>query len=165
MLSLKTRQKDIQQFFLEFNLAELLFLSDIIKFIFESLVTEENKIAFTAGLQREETYSRLQILKFTKIITNVGGGLNASDGVFYCPEPGLYYFFVNIMPYANHVYAQIHKNDKRVVYVYTDNNGKQWKSGSNAVILRLEKGDRVSVKSHSSDRFHDNATYFTGLKL
>ncbi|KAJ8316677.1 hypothetical protein KUTeg_005771, partial [Tegillarca granosa] len=102
-----------------------------------------NKIAFTAGLQREETYSRLQILKFTKIITNVGGGLNASDGVFYCPEPGLYYFFVNIMPYANH----------------------QWKSGSNAVILRLEKGDRVSVKSHSSDRFHDNATYFTGLKL
>ncbi|KAJ8300842.1 hypothetical protein KUTeg_022361 [Tegillarca granosa] len=99
----------------------------------------ENKITFTAGLQREETYSRLQILKFTKVITNVGGGLNASDGVFYCPEPGLYYFFVNIMSKSNHAYAEIYKNDKLVVYVFTDKNGKQWKSGSNVVILRLEQ--------------------------
>ncbi|KAJ8311840.1 hypothetical protein KUTeg_010607 [Tegillarca granosa] len=105
------------------------------------------------------------ILKFTKVITNVGGELNASDGVFYCPEPGLYYFFVNIMSYTNDAYAEMHKNDRLVVYVFTDKNGKQWKSLSNAVILRLEQGDRVSVKSHLSFKFHYYATYFTGLKI
>ncbi|KAJ8321531.1 hypothetical protein KUTeg_000918 [Tegillarca granosa] len=100
----------------------------------------ENKIAFTAGLQSGGKYSSQQILKFIKVITNVGGGLNASDGVFYCPEPGLYYFFVNVMSNANDAYIEIHKNDKLVVYVYTDSNGEHWKSGSNAVILRLEQG-------------------------
>ncbi|KAJ8300431.1 hypothetical protein KUTeg_021950 [Tegillarca granosa] len=100
----------------------------------------KNEIAFTAGIPKYESYSSQQILKFTKVITNVGGGLNASDGVFYCPEPGLYYFFVNIMSQSNHAYAEIHKNDKRVVYVYTDYSGNnKWKSGSNAIILQLER--------------------------
>ncbi|KAJ8300844.1 hypothetical protein KUTeg_022363 [Tegillarca granosa] len=125
----------------------------------------ENKIAFTAGIPKYESYSSQQILKFTKVITNVGGGLNASDGVFYCPKPGLYYFFVNIMSQSNHAYAEIHKNDKRVIYVYTDNSGNKWKSGSNAIILQLERGDKVSVKSFDSFNFQTDATHFTGLKL
>ncbi|KAJ8300845.1 hypothetical protein KUTeg_022364 [Tegillarca granosa] len=126
----------------------------------------KNKIAFTAGIPKYELYSSQQILKFTKIITNVGGGLNASDGVFYCPEPGLYYFFVNIMSVSNDAYAEIHKNDKRVVFVFTDSNGSNTgKSGSNSVIVQLDRGDRVSVKSHSSYKFHFYATYFTGIKI
>ncbi|KAJ8300430.1 hypothetical protein KUTeg_021949, partial [Tegillarca granosa] len=126
----------------------------------------KNKIAFTAGIPKYESYSSQQILKFTRVITNVGGGLNASDGVFYCPEPGLYYFFVNIMSQSNNAHAVIHKNDRFVAYVYTDSSGlNKWKSGSNAVILELKRGDRVSVKSYSSFNFHPEATYFTGLKI
>ncbi|KAJ8300427.1 hypothetical protein KUTeg_021946 [Tegillarca granosa] len=53
----------------------------------------KNKIAFTAGIPKSKMYSGNQIIKFAKVITNVGGGLNASDGVFYCPEPALYYFY------------------------------------------------------------------------
>ncbi|KAJ8300432.1 hypothetical protein KUTeg_021951 [Tegillarca granosa] len=104
----------------------------------EVIYAKENKIAFTAGLQKTESYATQQIIKFSRVITNVGGGLNASDGVFYCPEPGLYSFFVSIMTLANDAFAHIYKNDKSIVYVYTDRSGRKWKSGSNAVVLRLE---------------------------
>nr|WRI32903.1 complement C1q domain-containing protein [Anadara sativa] len=124
---------------------------------------KENRVAFSANLASEATYSNKQILKFTKVITNIGNGLNTTDGVFYCPVPGVYSFFLNIQSNTDHAYAQIHKNDKVVMYVFTDESGKgKWKSGSNEVILQLKRGDTVSIKSHLSVRYHPMASHFNG---
>lgn len=70
-------------------------------------IKSKKKIAFTARIPSYETYNKGQILNFTKVITNIGGGLNTSDGVFYCPEPGMYYFFVNIMLSLNGAFVSI----------------------------------------------------------
>ncbi|KAJ8297788.1 hypothetical protein KUTeg_024319 [Tegillarca granosa] len=95
----------------------------------------KQKIAFTAGIPRYKTYYTGQILNFTKVITNIGGGLNISDGVFYCPEPGMYYFFVNIMPNIGTAYVSIFKNRHRITYVFTGSVDNDWNVGSNAVII------------------------------
>ncbi|KAJ8297786.1 hypothetical protein KUTeg_024317 [Tegillarca granosa] len=111
-------------------------------------IKSEQTIAFTAGIPSYETYNIGQILNFTKVITNIGGGLNISDGVFYCPELGMYYFFVNIMSALNAARVSIYKNRHRIAEIYAGNGKNIWNVGSIAVIIQLDKSDQVFLKSN-----------------
>lgn len=51
------------------------------------------------------------------------------------------------------------------MFVFTDNHGSTWKTGSNEVILQLRRGDKASVKSLGSVKVHYYATYFSGHEL
>ena len=89
------------------------------------------------------------VLKFDRVITNLGNAYNSQTGTFKCQIPGTYMFDLNLISeIGSYVEASITLNgvskvtaisDHRDVYAGRD-------QGSAAAILVLRKGDTISVK-------------------
>lgn len=128
-------------------------------------ILTEQKIAFTAGIPNSRTFNSREILNFTKVITNEGEGLNVSDGVFYCPEQGLYYVFVNNMVSSTTASVANDKNNNKIMRAYTNPGTSNWNVGSYAVIIILDKSDKLFVMSDGLYWFYYEVTFFTGFKI
>ena len=132
---------------------------------------QNTKVHFTASLSRRLTLAGSQVLTFDHVITNVGGGYNASTGRFTCPVDGYYLFEMHILGQADKfTNFQLWLNQQRVVVTETDDL-YDYQSASNSAILQLQRGDSVRVVSgagHSSyaDGYVTHAyTTFTGTLL
>ncbi|KAJ8297787.1 hypothetical protein KUTeg_024318 [Tegillarca granosa] len=128
-------------------------------------IKSKQKIAFTARIPGDLSLISSQIVKFTSVITNEGEGLNVSDGVFYCPEPGLYYVFVSIMVSSKSAYIRTFKNNDMIMFVRTNAGNSNLNVGSNAVIIQLDKDDKLFVKSGGTFMLFRYESFFTGFKI
>ena len=107
---------------------------------------ERRKVAFLAVMESTVSLAALQTVVFDSVVTNVGNGYNAGDGIFAADYSGLYQFSASIMAgQGGEVWTYISLNEKRVAMIYDRASDQRHDQGANTVILQLQKGDRVSV--------------------
>lgn len=69
-------------------------------------------VAFYASMKDE--FENNTVLKFTDVITNLGGGYDSSTGTFTCKTPGAYYFIFHIVKSGQSLRVDLVLNDQLV---------------------------------------------------
>jgi hypothetical protein len=78
------------------------------------------------------------MIRFDQVLTNLGSAYDGNIGMFQCPTPGYYVFFVAFLIFPQkRLEAEIVKNGNGIqeVYAGTQSNGDG--PGSNMVIVQL----------------------------
>ena len=128
-------------------------------------------VFFTVGLSVHTTFRRLEIIKFDRVINNVGGGYiddvnNADYGKFIAPVNGTYQFNANLFSNGKAIGADFIRNGAGGVIAM--NNGGAGNAGF-SVILDLTAGDEVWLQittwadaSASYNRYYNS---FSGVLI
>ncbi|KAL7871862.1 hypothetical protein SRHO_G00068450 [Serrasalmus rhombeus] len=114
----------------------------------ESSITRGG-VAFYATLK--EDFGKDEVLKFTNVITNLGGRYDFSTGAFTCRAAGVYQFSFHIVKTGVSLRADLVLND-RVVAAAVAVDALHTDTASNSAVLQLRAGDRVYVRLNKSDR-------------
>ncbi|XP_078317282.1 uncharacterized protein LOC111103848 [Crassostrea virginica] len=126
----------------------------------------KQNVAFTAGVTSQSTTWNSGTLIFDKVILNVGNGYNPSTGIFTSPVAGTFVFYVTAVEYSKQdLYVDIVLNSVSKVRTmgYSD---AAYQTGTNMVILNLQKGDSVWVRHYSGKGYYTSSapvTTFTGF--
>ncbi|XP_052102003.1 complement C1q-like protein 3 [Mytilus californianus] len=105
--------------------------------------------AFSAGLTNSKSLSTNDIIKFDKVFTNKLNGYNPSTGIFTAPIAGVYQFSsVVTSNNGKSLAVSIWHNNTRVSSVYIK--GSTHQTGTLSMVLDLQKGDQIAVKTISS---------------
>ncbi|KAJ8319676.1 hypothetical protein KUTeg_002771 [Tegillarca granosa] len=116
------------------------------------------QIAFSAQLHDHSNTS--SALVFKRVLTNIGGGYNVSDGKFYCPKNGLYLFSVTLEGLKRfNVWADLKKNDIDLAHLHERGVADGYPSVSVTVAVQLVIGDQVWVKGVGIG--YRNTSHFT----
>ena len=103
-------------------------------------------VFFSAALTSNVDLYSGNILKFNKVILNVGDGYFPHLGAFIAPVAGYYRFYYSVHSGgAKHGYFALYLNDKPVVGTCSD--GDNWENSSNVVIVKMEVDDSATIKS------------------
>ena len=89
-------------------------------------------------------------IRFTNVVTNIGGHYHTSTGVFTCQYTGLYAFTLNIIKVRGYdnAYCYIRKNGSYIFTAWNDpdsNSDGGAYSATNSVVLYLVQGDTMDV--------------------
>ncbi|XP_026800173.2 complement C1q-like protein 3 [Pangasianodon hypophthalmus] len=106
-------------------------------------------VAFYAALK--EDFGKEDILKFSTVITNLGGHYDASTGTFTCNFAGVYYFSYHIVKNGLSLRADLVLNDHKTVASAVAVDALHTDTASNSAVLQLSVGDRVYVRLNKSD--------------
>jgi len=102
-----------------------------------------------------------EMIRFDHVLTNVGAAYDGNIGMFQCPTPGYYVFFVNFLVFPQkRLETQIVKNGNVIQEVYAGTQDNGHGPGSNMVIVQLQQGDRVWVRVH--DFYHNTGDILDG---
>ena len=105
------------------------------------------KAAFTVTHAATGTTS--DTIRFTNVITNIGGHYDTSSGKFTCQHPGIYVFLLHIWTDAGgtDAYCTIRKNGVYMILAqyYNSNTASMYDGVSNSIILYLVNGDVVDT--------------------
>ncbi|XP_078316918.1 uncharacterized protein LOC111103853 [Crassostrea virginica] len=126
----------------------------------------KQKVAFTAGVTSDSTTWNSGTLIFNSVILNVGNGYNPSTGIFTSPVAGTYVFYVTAVEYIKQ-YLMVDIVLNSVSKVRTmGHNDAAYQTGTNMVVLNLQKGDSVWVRHYSGKGYYTYSvpvTTFTGF--
>uniref|UniRef100_A0A8W8J637 C1q domain-containing protein n=1 Tax=Magallana gigas TaxID=29159 RepID=A0A8W8J637_MAGGI len=104
------------------------------------------EVAFTASVTSYSSTWNSGTLIFDVVITNTGNGYNPSTGVFTSPISGTYVFYITAVEYTTqHLAIDIVLNSVSKVRAYCHNSAG-YQTGTNMVVLKLQKGDSVWVR-------------------
>lgn len=103
---------------------------------------------FTVGTVEEiNILKEGEIIIFPHVISNVGGGYNASNGVFTAPHIGVYVFTLFLAPsYRREIKAILVVNGSPKVGTYVKQRSGIYTAAGNSAVIPLVQGDRVWVK-------------------
>ena len=137
--------------------------------IFFLLLTDQKqKVAFTAGVSSTSTTWNSGTLIFNSVILNVGDGYNPSTGVFTSPVAGTYVFYVSAVEYlSQYLQVDIVLNSVSKVTLLGES-AAAYQTGTNMVVLNLQKGDSVWVRHASGKGYWSTrvpATTFSGFLI
>ena len=128
------------------------------------------KAAFTVTHALAGTTS--DTIRFTNVITNIGGHYNTTSGKFTCQYPGIYVFLLHIWKIAGvtDAYCWISKNGSGLISAdssVNSNTASGHDGASTSVILHLVQGDIVDLCPCSAiETFHRGwTTSFSGFLL
>ena len=108
----------------------------------------DDVVVFGAGLTSSTSFSVGQTVVFDHVYLNVGSSYNSSSGVFTCDIPGYYMFTANSLSgHDQEVGLGMYLNDQSQVNFYSEP-GHGMQHQSNTMAMKLEKGDRVQIKSY-----------------
>ena len=130
-------------------------------------VTTQLQVGFNAhSIQNHRRPARHKPLIFKGVVFNAGNGYNNTDGYFYVPHSGLYYFSVTAgNHYQNkHVRFCLYVDDTKLTRGYS--HSSFWDFNTAHAVVHLNKGQRVWVKSASPDSHSYTELFlcsFTGL--
>ncbi|KAL4230593.1 positive regulation of adiponectin secretion [Mactra antiquata] len=131
----------------------------------------EGTIAFTAVLNHEVTKLGVnQNIVFDLVHTNVGNAYNPHHGTFVAPVTGVYVFHTTIFTRLNHLaWCKIMVNGVQKVSVYVQAPAGLNNSGSQMLVVRLNKGDDVAVQNIAAADYiysdGNNYNSFSGFLL
>ncbi|CAC5412894.1 C1QL [Mytilus coruscus] len=143
------------------NLASAGVLEDL---IYEMEKRQSYKPAFFVTLSKTVNLRKNHVVKFDAIKTNIGGGYDASSGVFTVPRKGTYEFAVNFITSNRNEWLELDLIKNNIVVVRGHAAYDKFTSGSLQAILELNKGDRtwVSHPRSSGQLYGYNFTMFSG---
>ena len=123
------------------------------------------RIAFFARLTNNTAIMNAnQAIIFDHTVLNIGHAYSAHLGTFTAPRPGIYVFNVNLLPHKTLADARVVKNGQ----ILAKTHGEHWKQSSQTVIVDLQQGDDVAVKTdhYSNVSFYrDFYCTFSGFLL
>lgn len=137
--------------------------------VFTTLFLDPNQeVAFTASVTSLSSTWNSGALIFGVVITNTGNGYNPSTGVFTSPMSGTYVFYVSAVEYgAQHLNIDIVLNSVSKVRAHGSSSAS-YQTGTNMVVLELQKGDSVWVRYASGKGYHSQSiplTTFSGYLI
>ena len=102
-------------------------------------------IAFTAWSTGTFSVAGRGTLVYNHAEVNLGGGFDHITGVFTCPKPGLYIFFVNCDPANSNADLNVHimVDGHEIAFCYAHTTYDQ---GAAMATVRLTAGQKVWVK-------------------
>ena len=129
-------------------------------------VREPKKVAFTVArsLKLGPLIKDSTVL-FDSVITNVGDCFDEHTSHFVCRVNGTYLFTTHVLSQNNKdVYAWIMLNNKHKLPLHGDGRAG-YGTGSQTVILRLAKGDRVWLQLRKDSALLNDFSTFSGYLL
>ena len=109
---------------------------------------------------------------FENVLLNLGGGYDATTGVFTCPMDGVYIFSTSIMTISGshteqtRVHVDIMKNGAEIAAAYANGGSGEMEQGSVSAAVQLVRGDTVKVAYQRHTDVHvwgDRLTSFMGV--
>nr|XP_022324157.1 uncharacterized protein LOC111125028 [Crassostrea virginica] len=129
---------------------------------------QETREGFTVGVTSTSSSWTGDILVFPHVITNNGNGYDPSTGKFTASKKGTYVFSVNVISYgSNTVYLDIVHDGVSKVRTMSHSSAS-YQTGTNMVVLALNKGDSVWVKRYTGKGYFTASvpiTTFSGFLL
>jgi hypothetical protein len=117
-------------------------------------------VAFTASLSLDISPVIVnQVIKFDRVLTNIGSAYNSHDGVFRAPVSGAYEFAVTVMAPPDHaVHVDIIKDGGEVL-CYAYGAPSDHDSGTCVVMVQLIEGNDVWVRHDMMPTSANEAIY------
>ncbi|XP_045178996.2 complement C1q-like protein 4 [Mercenaria mercenaria] len=120
---------------------------------------QTSEVAFSAGLTHDQTVLHAETIIYDKVYTNVGGGYDATTGVFTCPTAGLYTFQFHTLAHQDKSsWLELYKNQEYIASIY-GHTVNDFASGGNSVVLQLTVGDTVYIKAVDNSYGTDTNLY------
>ena len=148
-------------------------------FILHTSLPQNALCCFVAGVQSAFTVTipaaglTPNTLRFTHVVTNIGGDYNTSTGKFTCQYSGIYAFTLHILKFAGTdlVQCSIRKNQSTVVITHSNPQGPSeagYLSSTNSAVVHLARGDEVDVggcTAFNTIYYKNTFTSFSGFLL
>lgn len=112
----------------------------------------DSTVAFSAGLTNTQHINDKETVLYDKVFVNEQNGYDATTGTFNAPVTGVYIFHFHAYNTNKDsvMWLELHHNDQATISLSGYNSHTV---GSNTVMLKLRKNDRVAVKSHEQQSF------------
>ncbi|XP_062598951.1 complement C1q-like protein 4 isoform X2 [Saccostrea cucullata] len=127
-------------------------------------------VAFSAYQSTSKNYKQHETWIYNTVLVNDANAYNKATGTFTTPSDGVYVFTWATLTEpgkAAHPYLRINGKYKGwAAFNNTRTSQQFWSSGSNTIVVRLKKGDKVNVASgylaaYARERFSS----FSGWKI
>ena len=115
----------------------------------EHLQTVRNTeiVAFTVYDLETHSLSRVSVIPFKNVKTNIGNHYNPSTYSFTCPVHGLYVFSVAIITKDYEIGVGIYKNTlTNICLAYAHSSNGDYTMGYNSAVVECNPGDTIKVK-------------------
>ncbi|CAC5372585.1 unnamed protein product [Mytilus coruscus] len=114
--------------------------------------------AFTATLNSDGvTLSKGKIVKYSRVLANIGNCYDSATGVFTVKTPGVYSMSASMMTPPNKAsHLSLMKNGQILVWLYT---GGPYDMASQTVNVALSGGDKLWIQMQSGTRLYGNEFY------
>ncbi|XP_062590174.1 uncharacterized protein LOC134251776 [Saccostrea cucullata] len=128
------------------------------------------KVGFTVGMPSSYPGWFGDVLVFSKVITNIGGGYNVHTGIFTAPVAGMYQFFVTVVGYSYesiYMYIVLNGNPK-VTTASEASRSSPYQTGTNMLVVRLDQSDTVWIKRQGGTGYYSDSvpiTTFSGVLI
>lgn len=123
-------------------------------------------IAFTARLSVDTELAAIETVKFDDLLLNLGSAYDPATGLFTARESGVYQLAVSLMSGGKEGYFVMSRNgNDGLSYLYTHSG--IWYSSSSVLVVQLNEGDTVQVKSlYSPANLHQGKySVFSGFLI
>ncbi|XP_078340954.1 complement C1q tumor necrosis factor-related protein 3-like [Crassostrea virginica] len=156
-------------FALMLNLTDCLYIHTVQTF--QDLRQQGQKgpaVAFTALLSKHTDVSSRAVVKYDRILSNVGGAYHPSTGIFTAPYKGVYSISCSLMSnLSNNVHLQITKNGAKLSILYSAKDTNPL--AGQTLQLLLNKGDKIWIQNNNAKvaKLHDHGSYnmFSGALI
>ncbi|CAB1344751.1 unnamed protein product [Coregonus sp. 'balchen'] len=130
-------------------------------------------VAFSVGLTNSGyvgPFNSEKTLVYKKVFTNIDNAYDTTSGIFRAPVKGVYYFRFTAMGRMSYQKFGVYliKNGQRLLHNVQDNFNGSYEYISGALILQLEKDDRVYMELPRGYGLFDDSYYhniFSGFLL
>ncbi|XP_062578363.1 cerebellin-2-like [Saccostrea cucullata] len=129
-----------------------------------------NIVAFSAYQSAAKSYKEHETWIFDTVLVNDGNSYEKTTGIFTAPSDGTYGFTWSTLTDPNkmaHPYLRVNGQYKGFTgFNNAATSQTFWSSGSNTVLVRLKKGDKVNIASGYKAAFaRERLTSFSGWKM
>ena len=108
-------------------------------------------------MSKDTTVGSKAVVKYNRVLSNVGGAYHPSTGTFTVPYKGVYSISCILQSDAsNNVHLQIIKNGAKMSIVYISKS--TYPHAGQTLQLLLNKGDKIWIKNHNARvaKLHDH---------
>ena len=119
-------------------------------------------------MSKDTTLGSRAVVKYNRILSNVGGAYHPSTGIFTAPYKGIYSISCSLLSEtSNDVHLQITKNGAKMSFLYSGSS--TYPHAGQTLQLLLNKGDKIWIQNRNAKvaKLYDYSAYnvFSGALI